>query len=254
MQTNSNETTSRKKRPSDARPVSEPAGELKSPGSHQERLNRLLWNQESNRKRNAELDKHLNQIESFLAISNNVTVALDQLSEQLFRQVLDVLEERLTRALDEVLGQTIKFRSDVKTKHGAASVHFYIDHDGNEEDIQKGQGGSVQNILSVGLRFFALAALDESEHRRFVVLDEQDCWLQPEVVPKLVKIIDDVVRELGFQIIVISHHDSSLFERYADKIYRFEPVRNDAGASTVEVVEIETNALIMTNAPIDADG
>ena len=94
---------------------------------------------------------------------------------------------------------------------------------GNREDVLRGQGGSVTNILSVGLRMFALTTLDEKSHRRFLVLDEQDCWLRPDLVPRLIKIVRDAGKALGFQVIVISHHDTAAFERYADRIYRFAP-------------------------------
>jgi ABC-type glutathione transport system ATPase component len=38
-----------------------------------------------------------------------------------------------------------------------------------------------------------------------------------------VKIVQEAGRALGFQVLMISHHDFAVFERYADKVYRFEP-------------------------------
>ena len=70
---------------------------------------------------------------------------------------------------------------------------------------------------------FALATLDPARHRRFLVLDEQDCWLRPDLVPKLVKIVHDAGQALGFQVLMISHHDIATFEKYADRIYTFLP-------------------------------
>ena len=113
-------------------------------------------------------------MQKYLGIADEVTNALESLSEKLFEEVLGVLETQLTVALQEVLDQPIKFRAQADFKRGSAVVDFLIERDGFNEDIQRGQGGSVQNILSVGLRMFALATLDETEHRRFLVLDEQD--------------------------------------------------------------------------------
>ena len=68
-----------------------------------------------------------------------------------------------------------------------------------------------------------LATLEEQRHRRFLVLDEQDCWLRPDLVPRLVKVVHDAGRALGFQVLMISHHDLAAFESYADRIYRLTP-------------------------------
>jgi predicted ATPase len=87
---------------------------------------------------------------------------------------------------------------------------------------------------------FALATLDPARHRGFLVLDEQDCWLRPELVPRLVKMVRDAGRGLGFQVLMISHHDVALFDQYADKIYEFEPQADGA----VRVSERRTQAAI----------
>ena len=144
-----------------------------------------------------------------------------------------MLESKLTIAIQEVLGQPIKFKSTPNFKRGAAAVSFSIDREGNEEDVLRGQGGSVQNVLSVGLRMFALATLDEDHHRRFLVLDEQDCWLRPELVPRLVNIVHRAAKELEFQVLMISHHDVGLFDRYADRVYRLTPNKSTVEAEIV---------------------
>lgn len=192
-------------------------------------IEKLKWQFESNQKTIAKLDNEIEAIESFLAVADRTTTALETLSQSLFEEVLGVLESKLTIAIQEVLGQPIKFKSKPDFKRGAAAVSFSIDREGNEEDVLRGQGGSVQNVLSVGLRMFALATLDEQRHRRFLVLDEQDCWLRPELVPKLVNIVHRAAKELEFQVLMISHHDVGLFDRYADRIYRLTP-----NQSTVE--------------------
>ena len=184
----------------------------------------------------AELDSN----RRYLAVAERVTAALETLSQQLFREVLDVVEEKLTIALQEILEQPIQLRAKVDWLRGAAAVDFWIERDSNREDIMKGQGGSVANILSVGLRMFALATLDEKSHRRFLVLDEQDCWLRPDLVPRLVKIVHDAGKALGFQVLMISHHDAESFRKYADRVYRLVP-RGEAGIE-VELLQGESDS------------
>ena len=197
------------------------------------KLEKLKWQFESNQKAIAKLDDEIVDIESFLSVADRTTGALEVLSQSLFEEVLGVLESKLTIAIQEVLGQPIKFKSTPNFKRGAAAVSFSIDREGNEEDVLRGQGGSVQNVLSVGLRMFALATLDEDHHRRFLVLDEQDCWLRPELVPRLVNIVHRAAKELEFQVLMISHHDVGLFDRYADRVYRLTPNKSTVEAEIV---------------------
>ncbi|MCC7435580.1 MAG: hypothetical protein IT363_12915 [Methanoregulaceae archaeon] len=168
-------------------------------------------------------EKRLAELQHEVELEAKVDQAMATLTDQLFSDVAELLQDRLTTALEEVLDQPLRFRAETKLARGVATVRFWIERDGNEEDILKGQGGSVTNVLSVCLRMFALRRCDEKLHRPFLVLDEPDAWLRPDVVPRLVKIIAEAGRELGFQTILISHHDIDLFSQYADRVYRLDP-------------------------------
>lgn len=198
--------------------------DIVSPAAARKLVDRLTFMKVEQTKRKKANEKQLNQIERYLSIADDVTHALDSLSRELFQEVLEMLESKLTIAIQEVLEQPIKFKAIADFKRGSAIVDFAVERNGYEENIKLGQGGSVQNVLSVGLRMFALAMLDtENVHRKFLVLDEQDCWLRPELVPRLVNIVHRAATELGFQVIMISHHDRGWFEKFADRIYNFTP-------------------------------
>jgi len=205
---------------------------LLPPNKLRKRTDHLLWKRGQAQDQLKSCRADLKKVEEYLAVSGKVSEALETLNQQLFKELLEVVEEKLTIALQEVLDQPISLRAEVEFKRGSSAVEFWVERNGNKEDVYRGQGGSVANVLSVGLRMFALTTLDESKHRRFLVLDEQDCWLRPDLVPKLVKIIKDAGRALGFQVLMVSHHDLMIFERYADRIYQFEP----KGDGTVEVI------------------
>lgn len=215
-------------------PCESPAGPA-PPQQARRRTDQLLGKLDDRAKQSRRLADRFGELNAYLAIADRVTVALEQLSEQLFERLLGLVQEKLTIALQEILEQPIKFRAVADFKRGGATVEFFVERDGHEEDILRGQGGSVANILSVGLRMFALTTLDESKHRRFLVLDEQDCWLRPDLVPRLVKIVHEAGQALGFQVLMISHHDSAIFERYADRIYEFIP--DGKGAVNVRLVD-----------------
>jgi DNA repair exonuclease SbcCD ATPase subunit len=196
---------------------------LPAPARLQNRLNQLLGQRDLMLEQRSQRAADLAAVNEYLNIADAVDEALDKLSEQLFGKIVVVLEQNLTLALADVLEQSIQLKVDRSYKRGAATLSFHVERDGHAEDIMKGQGGSVANVLSVGLRMFALKTLDPDVHRRFLVLDEQDCWLRPDLVPRLVKIVHEAGRELGFQVLMISHHDSSAFDQYADKIYEIKP-------------------------------
>lgn len=198
---------------------------LRSPLDAQRRLQFLERDQERLRQERDRAATEHERLNGYLSIAEAVDEALDKLSEDMFGQIVRVLEEKLTLALQEVLDQPIVLKAERSYKRGSATISFHVEREGHREDIMRGQGGSVANILSVGLRMFALATLDESKHRRFLVLDEQDCWLRPDLVPRLVKIVHEAGKALGFQVLMISHHDIAAFDQYADKVYKFQPDR-----------------------------
>jgi hypothetical protein len=194
------------------------------PVAPRRRLDNLLGQHDRLSKDLASKRQQIDQVDSYLTIAPAVDAALDKLSEAMFGSLTKVIEQQLTVALQEVLDQPdLTLKVEREFKRGGATMSFHVERGGNKEDIMRGQGGSVANVLSVGLRLFALTTLDRNKHRRFLVLDEQDCWLRPDLVPALVKIVRDAGKALGFQVIMISHHDAAIFERYADRIYRFIP-------------------------------
>lgn len=191
-----------------------------------------------------QLNRDIASLGGYLAINEDVERALDQLSELLLGSVARVLEEQLTVAVQEVLQQPVALKVHRAFKRGVMTMEFSMERDGHREDIMKGQGGSVANVLSTGLRLFALTVLDESTHRRFLALDEQDCWLRPDYVPRFVKIVQDAGKALGFQIAMVSHHDTDVFEGLADKIITLQPSPNgivlSERSAPATVIDIES--------------
>ena len=163
--------------------------------------------------------------ELFLDAAPRAEAVLDELQQALFGEVLAEIETSLSQAVREILGQERTIRSETDIKAGRLTVRLRVEQDGKEEDILVGQGGSVCNILSVSLRLIALSRLDPARHRPFLVLDEQDCWLKPELVPGFMRLIGRIAERLKFQVLVISHHSLDLFFQHAEKVYALAPSR-----------------------------
>lgn len=197
---------------------------IPSPAPLRARADRLEGRRRLLRAQLAERSARREEARARLALEPAVATALQELGHDLFSDLTGVLEEKLSIALQEVLEEPIRLRAVAEHKSRAATISFHVERgEGNAEDVLRGTGGSVANVLSVGLRLFALTTLDPAAHRRFLALDEQDCWLRPELVPRLARIVRDAARALGFQVLLVSHHDASLFEPYADRVIRLVP-------------------------------
>lgn len=177
------------------------------------------------------------EVQEFLVLAPEARDRLEELSKALFGKILDDVENNLTLGIREILGQDRVVFTEREVKNNRLQIHFQIRNQGNEgevEDILTGQGGSVCNILSVGLRLVALSQLPEEKHRPFLVLDEQDCWLKPALVPKFMKLINEIAEKLSLQLLVISHHPLDLFAGAADRIFELRPDR-ELGATVKRV-------------------
>jgi hypothetical protein len=177
--------------------------------------------------------RELTGLTDFLDLAPAAQDRLDELSRELFGEIMEEVEANLTHAVREILGQhrTVRHRREIK--NGKLFICLEMENDGQAEDILTGQGGSVCNILSVGLRLIGLAQLDPVKHQRFLVLDEQDCWLRPELVPRFAKLIAAIGDSLGLQVLYISHHGVDAFAASAGKIFQLTPDRENGVRITV---------------------
>jgi hypothetical protein len=97
------------------------------------------------------------------------------------------------------------------------------------ESIYEGNGGSIANIVSTGIRLIALSRLN---HRKFIILDEPDCWLAPHHVPIFARIIGEISEKLDIQTVIISHHHWHYFKDYG----RVIELKSDGVHLTTEVL------------------
>ncbi len=188
--------------------------------------------------------------EAFLDLSPRVSRRLEELTRELFGALLDEIETDLTHAVREILGQDRRVVTRREVKNNRLFVEFEMEQGGRVEDILVGQGGSVCNILSVGLRLVALSQLDPARHRPFLVLDEQDCWLRPDLVPQFVRLIAAIAERLGIQVLYISHHPVDLFALEAQRVFGLRPSREGGAQVTVLMQRAGAEAALP---PFDAE-
>src|SRR6266446_360481 len=129
-----------------------PVDDLPSPSNLRRRFDFLSGQRSSEQRSRHDLAQRLDAIAQYLAIADGVEEALEKLGDQLFGELVRIIETNLTLALREVLEQPISLKVERQFKRGVATMAFHVERNGQREDILRGQGGSVANVLSVGLR------------------------------------------------------------------------------------------------------
>lgn len=137
---------------------------------------------------------------------------LQQLQSIIHQQNIGMFSALLTELVKEILQKDDKkIELELYTYHNLPALKIEASNKGFAESILEGSGGSLANIVSTGLRLIALSKLP---HRKFIILDEADCWLEPDRVPLFAKVLGEISMRMNIQIIVISHHKPEYFKDY----------------------------------------
>lgn len=178
--------------------------------------------------RKALLEKEYEELKSDVSLAMvrvswqpDVKEFLDYLQMQEHENSVGAYERLLSAFMEEVLPGYRKVVFDLTIERNAPALNIFIKkgEDMPPEDALMGTGGSVTNILVTGLRIISLL---RSGQRKFLVLDEPDCWLSPEHIPAFCKVIDEMARELGIQIFMISHHVTTEFNGIDHKVLLYK--------------------------------
>lgn len=177
---------------------------------------------ENNEKQRQKLLSQALAAQARLDASESVKAILEDIQHQSHERAVGAYEQMLSALLADVLPGQRDVVLDLHAERGAPAMDVFIrkGDDAPLEDAWLGTGGSVTNLLSTGLR---LVALMRSGRRRFLVLDESDCWIKPSLVEKYAAVVAQMARELGVQVLMVSHHDESLFAAHVP--YRLRMAR-----------------------------
>lgn len=174
------------------------------------------------------LHTQVSQHQARLSWQPEVRSVLEKLQAKEHERQVGAYEKLLTALLQDVLPGYREVVLKLYTHRSAPALDLNIRKGLGEplENILSGTGGSVANIISAGLRIIALI---RSGKRRFLVLDEADCWIKPIWAPKFAAVIQQMALQMGVQVLMISHHEESLFPMISHKL-RLE--KGPAGLST----------------------
>lgn len=136
---------------------------------------------------------------------------IQHLQSILHQNNIGAFSELLSYFVRDVLKKDKDIILDLYTYHNLPALKIEAINNGFRENIYEGNGGSVANIVSTGLRLIALSRMT---NRKFIILDEPDCWLKPEHVPLFATIIGEISQKLNIQTVIISHHHWSNFKDF----------------------------------------
>lgn len=136
---------------------------------------------------------------------------LQHLQTVLHQKNIGAFSELLSYFVKDVLKKDKDIVLELYTYHNLPALRIEALNQGCKENIYEGNGGSIANIVSTGLRLITLSRLS---HRKFIILDEPDCWLKPEHIPLFAKIIGEISSKLKIQTVIISHHKWEYFKNY----------------------------------------
>ncbi|MFK4132087.1 AAA family ATPase [Pseudomonas luteola] len=149
----------------------------------------------------------------YLQHKDEVLSYLNQLQESAQRETKAAYEDLLTSLIREVLPNKIDrvvFETSIKNNKMALEINVNI---GDKMlNVTESKGGTIQNILAMGLRFITVA---RSRNRKIILLDESDQWLKTKYIPRFAKIIHELSQKLQVQVVYISHHSPDAFGSYA---------------------------------------
>lgn len=155
------------------------------------------------------LERDVGEAKFRLSLKDEIEDIMLGLQERSHRRTVGMYEALLTQILREVLNNQNKAVSmELGTRAGKPTLDIMVKSGDDLEDVMTGSGGSVANVISAGLRFIALSRVD---CRRFIVLDESDCWLSPDRIGQFANVVSKMGAEMGVQSIMISHHDANAF-------------------------------------------
>lgn len=158
------------------------------------------------------IEKEVQNSKNWIEKQPKLLSFLQQLQSIIHQQNIGMFSALLSELVKEILQKDDKkIDLELYTYHNLPALKIEVSNKGFPENILEGSGGSLANIVSTGLRLIALSKLP---HRKFIILDEADCWLEPDRVPLFAKVLGEISMRMNIQIIVISHHKPEYFKDY----------------------------------------
>lgn len=147
--------------------------------------------------------------------------SLQEKNIHFFSSLMTALSNDVIFNEENLRNQSINF--DLYVKGGMPALK--INAKTFENNFEKITSGGLKNTIATGLRVLALWRLTvnvekqsnkgEFSHRRFIFLDEPDCWIANESMPNYAKLLHQLSNHFNLQILMVTHKNVDFFKPYA---------------------------------------
>jgi energy-coupling factor transporter ATP-binding protein EcfA2 len=173
-------------------------------------INRALTTRDGLQQRMAELEDQVGKAKGRLELKEDVTATLERIQNVMHEATVGSYARLLTALVQDVINKDTIIDIDLTLERGqpAMTVSSYDIDSPSYKSLIYENSGAMTNVVCTGLRIIAVS---KSGGRKFLVLDEPDCWIRDSRVERFYEVLRSLCRDIGFQIVVISHHDASKF-------------------------------------------
>lgn len=159
--------------------------------------------------RRDKLTKDVGEAKGRRELKPKIDKFLEEQQADFHTRIVGKYEQLLTTFVNEVMQGQAPIGLDLTIKRGQPALDIVSRVTADiAKDIYRHKGGALTNLISLGLRMIVIT---RSKRRRFMILDEADCWAQTEKIPAFYKVVREGASKLGIQSIAISHFPTSMF-------------------------------------------
>jgi DNA repair exonuclease SbcCD ATPase subunit len=148
-----------------------------------------------------ELKKAIQNHQDAITAQGLIQEVAKNIQEKTHKQIIDVVSQCLQTVFgDKALGFQILFDK----KRGKTEARAVFIRNGLEEDPETASAGGMIDVASFALRLCRQLLIRPAK-RRLLVLDEPFRFVSAEYRPALKTLIEDLSKQLQFQIILVTH-------------------------------------------------
>jgi len=125
----------------------------------------------------------------------------------------------VTLALRAVFPDPYTFIVRFTQKRGRTEAEMLVEREGLEIDPYEASGGGVVDVIAFALRL-CLWRLKARRTEALMILDEPFRFVSRDLQARVGKMVSDVSRKLGLQLIIVSHEEELIDA--ADKVFRIK--------------------------------